>query len=102
MKAAICLVLALLVMGCGMKTPSERAGYRIACEALQADPAVPENAIPAPISEAQLHIGKNAGRVVLPYEIPGDAGDHAMGQYTVQLSRVARTWEQVPVREGRP
>ena len=102
MKTAICMILVLFLAGCGMNTPSEKAGYRVACEALQADAAIPDNARPAPIAEAQLHIGKNAGWVVLPYEVPGIAGDHAMGQYTVQLSRVARTWQQAPARMGRP
>ena len=101
MKVMLCLVLALFVMGCGMKTPSERAGYRLACEALRADTTLPDAVTPRPIEEAQLHIGKNAGWVVLPYDIPGTAGDDGMGQYTVQLIRVARTWQQAPERMGR-
>jgi hypothetical protein len=87
------LVAALLGAGCSGDLPSEHEGYRIACEALAKDPAVPENARPAPFEEAGLYIAKNAGSVRLPYTFVNAAGETESASYTVWLKRVERVWQ---------
>lgn len=83
---------AILVAGCGMKTPSERTAYRIACEALNSDKTAPVDAEPKPIEEAGLYIAKNLGCVKLTYEYADASGRKTLGNYTVWLRRVARSW----------
>ena len=83
---------AVLVAGCGMKTPSERTAYRIACQALKSDKTAPVDAEPKPIGEAELYIAKNLGCVRLTYEYADASGLKTLGNYTVWLRRVARTW----------
>lgn len=94
MKSSVCIVLAaLLLAGCSGYLPSEKEGYRIACEQLARDDSVPTDAEPAPFEEAGLYIAKNAGCVRLPYRFVDAQGTAEKATYTVWLKRVARTWE---------
>ena len=87
MRLLIIMFIALLFAGCNIQTPSERTGYRLACDALRADETISKSAKILPISDAELYIAKNAGYVVVHYQ------DGAkQGKYVVHLKRVARTW----------
>ncbi len=88
MKLLIVMFVAIMFAGCNMHTPSDRTGYRLACEALQADESVPASVKVLPIDDAGLYINKNAGYVVLHY-VDGSSTNE---QYVVKLKRVARTW----------
>ena len=88
MKLLIVMLVTVVFVGCDMKTPSEKTGYRLACEALQADESIPESVKILPIEDAGLYIAKNAGYVVLHYE----NGTETNKKYVVRLKRIARTW----------
>lgn len=94
MKSMVPVLAALILCaGCCVRSPSEDTAYRLACEALAADQSLsafsPE---PAPFEEADLHVGKNAGCVILPYRFVNDKGETVSSSYTVWLKRVERKW----------
>ena len=90
------MLIAVVFAGCNMETPSEKEGYRLACEALQADESIPDSVEVLPIDNAELYIAKNAGYVVLHYANGSDTN----GRFVVRLKRVARTWMVEEVIKG--
>ncbi len=96
MKILIVMLIAVVFMGCNMHTPSEKTGYSLACDALQADKSIPESVKVLPIDDAELYIAKNAGYVVIHYE----DGSNTNGKYVVRLKRIARTWMVEEVVKG--
>ena len=96
MKLFIVMLMVVVFMGCDKKTPSERTGYLLACDAFRADATLPESVEPLPIEDAELYISKNAGYVVLHYE----NGTETNGRYVVRLKRVSRTWMLEKVVKG--
>ncbi|MCK5528936.1 MAG: hypothetical protein KAI74_04580 [Kiritimatiellae bacterium] len=96
MKLFVVMLMLVVFMGCDKKTPSERTGYLLACDALRADTTLPASVKPLPIEDAGLYISKNAGYVVLRYE----DGTVTNGKYVVRLKRVARTWMLDEVVKG--
>jgi len=83
---------ALLLAGCTSQIPSDRYIYRRACRALKDAESVPEGAVPVPIEQARVSVGKNAAWVELPYTCAGAAGGTAGGVQIIRFKRVARTW----------
>jgi len=83
-------VLLLLCGGCGL--PSERAHYKIACEAVRDREEVPDDAKLPRMREVEMHIGKNAGQVALSVTFTDERGREVTRPYTVETKRVARTW----------
>ena len=91
MRIAVLGVFALLLCGgCGL--PSERAHYKIACEAVRARPEVPEDARMPRARDVEMHIGKNAGQVALSVTFTDERGQEVTRPYIVETKRVARTW----------
>lgn len=89
-RSIVVLVAAVLLSGCAW--PSERAGYRIAIDAVKASPELPKSAVLPPMSKCQVNIGKSAGSVIVPYEFTDASGARQTASYTVWLKRIARTW----------
>ena len=88
------LALAVLVVMCGgCRFPSERAVYKVAREAVSADPDLPSGARLYPIGKAKLNVAKNAARCELPYEYVNAAGETVTDSYVVWAKRIARRWE---------
>ena len=88
MKLLIVILVTVVFVGCNMHTPSERTGYSLACESLQASEGLPDSIKVLPIDDAELYLAKNAGYVVLHYV----NGSGTNGKYVVRLKRIARTW----------
>lgn len=88
MRLLVIMLVAVVFMGCNMLTPSEKTGYRLACEAFRADESMPKSAELLPIADAELHIAKNAGYAIVYYK----DGANDKKKYVVKLKRVARTW----------
>jgi hypothetical protein len=86
-RLLIVMLVAVMFMGCNIRTPSERTGYRLACETLRADEDMPKSIEIMPIDDAELYIAKNAGYVVLHYKNGAEES-----KYVVHLKRVSRTW----------
>lgn len=97
MKLLIVMFFVVVFAGCNMHTPSEQTGYRLACEALQADESVPDSVEVLPIDDAELYIAKNAGYVVVHYKHGSDITE----KFVVRLKRVARTWMVEEVVKGK-
>ena len=89
----ISLMMLLLCSGCNVRRPSEATAYRIACEELANDQSLSSSEPkPALFEEASLHIAKNAGCVILPYQFTNEKGETESSSYTVWLKRVERKW----------
>ena len=93
MKSAIIILVAVVLAGCSMHTPSEKTGYKLAAESFKSAKDIPAGAELLPIDNAELYIDKNAGYVVLHYTKNGESKDNASGRYVVRLKRVSRTWK---------
>ncbi len=89
MRLLFVVLVAVMLSGCSnYHRPEEKAGYRLACEALQADKSVPDSVEVLSIDDAEIYIAKNAGYVVLHYA----TNSKTNAKYVVHLKRVARTW----------
>jgi len=84
------LAATLVLTACGCS--SERAVYRAARRALEADPAIPENAEPMSRQHARLYVAKNAAYAEIPYTYVDDSGREYTATYGAWIKRVARTW----------
>lgn len=94
-KSALFLVVIILLAGCGgCRSQSERAMYKLACEAVRTDPHLPRNAVLHPMKTAKFYIGKNAACVQLTYEFINESGGRrTAGSYTVWLKNMAHSWQ---------
>jgi len=92
MKPVVLIAALCLLVSTGCRPPSERAVYRVACDAVRAQPGVPGNVSLARIGDAELYVGKNAAMVELPCEYVNLQGETVKTSYTVRVKRVARTW----------
>jgi hypothetical protein len=90
MKSIGTAVLALcLASGCRM--PSERVVYRVAVDAVRAQPEFNDALRPASLRKAGIFVNKNAACVELPV-LHREAG-HVAAVYVIWCKRVARRWE---------
>jgi hypothetical protein len=82
--------MALAAAGC--RSPSERANYRIACDAVTSQLGPASDVRLPSISGVKLYVAKNAGQVLLSADYKNAQGDKMTRSYTVWTKRVARTW----------
>ena len=93
MKYIAFILVSVAIIGCfGCGWPSERACYKAACEAVQADTNLPPEAVLCSMDQVELYIAKNAGSIELPYKYTDASGNTVTGSYTIRLKRIARTW----------
>lgn len=94
MKSVILIFVTIFLAGCsGCKLPSERTIYKIACEAVRADPRFPSNGVLQPMEKAEFFVGKNAARVDLPYDFVNESSRTVTDSYTVWLKNMAHSWQ---------
>ena len=86
-------MLVLVTAGCGQVwLPSEKSVYRVACDAIQADPNQPAEVSLARIEQVKFFVNKGTARVDIPCQYQSANGQTANDTYVVWLRRVARTW----------
>lgn len=94
MKSLFLLVITILLAVCsGCTSPSKRAMYKLAQEAVKTDPYLPLNAVLYPMGKAKFYVGKNSACVHLGYDFVNEARETVAGFYMVWLKNMAHSWQ---------